>query len=162
VSGADNLSTFKCRLSRNLGASTSWNPKGLSRPVMGHLYLYLSFSAFSSMFTHAICTVILCVIYTVCAGTRVGTALKYTIECMQIYLRLYVIYSHPIFPFYAKPAFSYHSHHIHATNCTIIRYNNIHACGNPHSCFGLFRPPSGRHSTKENTILPIYVPNVQW
>jgi hypothetical protein len=32
---ADNLTTFMCRLSRNLGASTSWNPKGLSRPVMG-------------------------------------------------------------------------------------------------------------------------------
>jgi hypothetical protein len=28
-----------CRLSRNLGASTFWNPKGLSRPVMGLLYL---------------------------------------------------------------------------------------------------------------------------
>jgi hypothetical protein len=28
-----------CRLSTNLGASTSWNPKGLSRPVMGLLYL---------------------------------------------------------------------------------------------------------------------------
>jgi hypothetical protein len=26
-----------CRLSRNLGASTSWNPKGLSRPVTGFL-----------------------------------------------------------------------------------------------------------------------------
>jgi hypothetical protein len=26
-------------LSRNLGASTSWNPKGLSRPVTGLLYL---------------------------------------------------------------------------------------------------------------------------
>jgi hypothetical protein len=26
------------RLSRNLGASTSWNPVGLSRPVMGLLY----------------------------------------------------------------------------------------------------------------------------
>jgi hypothetical protein len=29
--------TFICRLSRNLGASTSWNPVGLSRPVMGLL-----------------------------------------------------------------------------------------------------------------------------
>jgi hypothetical protein len=29
-----------CRLSRNLGASTSWNPLGLSRPVTGLLYLY--------------------------------------------------------------------------------------------------------------------------
>jgi hypothetical protein len=36
---ADNLTTFMCRLSRNLWASTSWNPKGLSRPVMGLLYL---------------------------------------------------------------------------------------------------------------------------
>jgi hypothetical protein len=34
---ADNLTTFMCRLSRNLGASTSWNPVGLSRPVMGLL-----------------------------------------------------------------------------------------------------------------------------
>jgi hypothetical protein len=33
--------TLMCRLSRNLGASTSWNPQGLSRPVMGLLYLYL-------------------------------------------------------------------------------------------------------------------------
>jgi len=38
---ADNLTTFMCRLSRNLGASTSWNPLGLSRPVMGLLYIYL-------------------------------------------------------------------------------------------------------------------------
>jgi hypothetical protein len=29
-----------CQLSWNLGASTSWNPHGLSRPVMGLLYLY--------------------------------------------------------------------------------------------------------------------------
>jgi hypothetical protein len=39
VRRADNLTTFMCRLSRNLAASTSWNPKGLSRPVMGLLYL---------------------------------------------------------------------------------------------------------------------------
>ena len=32
-----------CRLSWNLGASTFWNPQGLSRPVMGMLYLYLFF-----------------------------------------------------------------------------------------------------------------------
>jgi hypothetical protein len=29
-----------CQLSKNLEASTSWDPKGLSRPVMGLLYLY--------------------------------------------------------------------------------------------------------------------------
>ena len=33
-----------CQLSQNLGASTSWNPLGLSRPVMGLLYLYNSYS----------------------------------------------------------------------------------------------------------------------
>jgi hypothetical protein len=38
---ADNLATSMCRLSSNLSASTSWNPQGLSRPVMGLLYLYL-------------------------------------------------------------------------------------------------------------------------
>jgi len=42
VRRADNLTTFRCRLSCNLGASTSWNPLGLSRPVMGLLYLYLT------------------------------------------------------------------------------------------------------------------------
>jgi hypothetical protein len=37
VRRADNLTTFICRLSLNLGASTSWNLLGLSRPVMGLL-----------------------------------------------------------------------------------------------------------------------------
>jgi len=32
-----------CRLSGNLVASTSWNPQGLSRPVMGELYLYIEY-----------------------------------------------------------------------------------------------------------------------
>jgi hypothetical protein len=39
-----NLTTFMCRLSINLWASTSWNPKGLSRPVMGLLYRFYSFN----------------------------------------------------------------------------------------------------------------------
>jgi hypothetical protein len=32
---ADNLTTFICRVSWNLGASTSWKPQGLSKPLMG-------------------------------------------------------------------------------------------------------------------------------
>jgi len=32
--------SFMRRLSWNLGASTSWNPQGLSRPVMGLVYLF--------------------------------------------------------------------------------------------------------------------------
>jgi len=38
VRRADNLTTFMCRLSWNLGTSTSWNPQGLSRLVMGVLF----------------------------------------------------------------------------------------------------------------------------
>jgi len=37
VRRADNLTTFMCPLSWNLGASASWNTQGLSRPVMGLL-----------------------------------------------------------------------------------------------------------------------------
>ena len=33
VRRADNFTNFMCRLSLNLGASTSWNPQGLSRRV---------------------------------------------------------------------------------------------------------------------------------
>ena len=44
------LTTFVCRLSWNLGASTSWNPQGLSRPVMGLLYLFLLTSELSHSF----------------------------------------------------------------------------------------------------------------
>jgi len=40
VRRADNLPTFMCRSSWNLGTSTSWNPRGLPRPVMGLLYLF--------------------------------------------------------------------------------------------------------------------------
>ena len=38
VRRADNFTTFMCRLSWNLGASTSWKPRGLSRPVIGLLF----------------------------------------------------------------------------------------------------------------------------
>jgi len=40
VRRADNVTTFMWRLSWNLGTLTSWNTQGLSRPVMGLLYLY--------------------------------------------------------------------------------------------------------------------------
>jgi hypothetical protein len=40
VRRADNLATFMCRLSCNLGASTSWNPQGLPRPVMEFLFFF--------------------------------------------------------------------------------------------------------------------------
>jgi len=57
VRRADNLTTYKCWLSWNLGASTSWNPQNLSRPVMGLLYLYLYpyFNSLKPFFTVAPC-----------------------------------------------------------------------------------------------------------
>ena len=39
VRRAVKLTTFMCQLFWNLGISTSWNPQGLSRPVMGLLHL---------------------------------------------------------------------------------------------------------------------------
>jgi len=38
----DNLATFMCRLSSNLGASCSWNTQGLSRAVKFMLYFYVT------------------------------------------------------------------------------------------------------------------------
>jgi hypothetical protein len=48
VRRANNLTTFMCRLSRNLGASTSLDPTGLSRPVMG-LLAYMSYLALHTL-----------------------------------------------------------------------------------------------------------------
>jgi hypothetical protein len=45
VRRADNLTTFMCRLSWNMGSSTYWNPQGLPRPVMVLIYLYLYYPA---------------------------------------------------------------------------------------------------------------------
>ena len=38
----NNLTTFMRRLSSNLGASTSWNPQGLPRPVQELLYVFIT------------------------------------------------------------------------------------------------------------------------
>ena len=38
---ADTFNTFVCRESGNLGASNSWKPLGLSRPVIELLYLFI-------------------------------------------------------------------------------------------------------------------------
>jgi hypothetical protein len=60
VCRSDNLTTFTCRLSWNLGASTSWNPQGLSRPVMGLLYLLYTWSSLSDRINSARSYNILC------------------------------------------------------------------------------------------------------
>ena len=48
AAGADNRTTFMCRLSWNLGASTSLNPQGLSTLVMGLFCLFSSISSSSN------------------------------------------------------------------------------------------------------------------
>jgi len=40
VHRSDNLTTFMCRLSWNLGASTCWNPRVLSRPIMRFFFFF--------------------------------------------------------------------------------------------------------------------------
>jgi len=42
VRRAKNLANFMCRLFQTLGASTSRNPEGLSRPVTGIAFLFPS------------------------------------------------------------------------------------------------------------------------
>jgi hypothetical protein len=49
-SRADNLTTFMYRLSWNLGTSISWNTQGLSRPVMGLLYLYFYIRSLNTVY----------------------------------------------------------------------------------------------------------------
>jgi len=49
---ADNLTTFMCRLSWNLGASNSWQTQCLSRPVMGLLYLYTLSNSFFPIYLY--------------------------------------------------------------------------------------------------------------
>jgi len=52
VRRADNLITFMCRQSWNLGASTSWNTQCLSGSVMGLLYLWMQGTWWRSWLRH--------------------------------------------------------------------------------------------------------------
>ena len=70
VRGADNLTTFVCRLSWNLGASTSWNPQGLSRSVMGLLYL-LALYNFIWQF---------CEIFMICGVNQISSNMNYKVH----------------------------------------------------------------------------------
>ena len=54
---ADNLTTFVCRLSWNMGALTSWKSQGLSRPVIGLLYLYEVFTHHTDKLNVALLTI---------------------------------------------------------------------------------------------------------
>jgi hypothetical protein len=51
-------------------------------------------------------------------------------------------------------------HSMYQNHCTIITHNIVQTFDSPSTCFGLFRPSSGRYSTKKNTIMAslIFVP----
>jgi hypothetical protein len=56
------LTTFMCRVSRNVKASTSWNPQGLSRSIMGLLYFsqILSRITFFPYYTSVLSHTVIC------------------------------------------------------------------------------------------------------
>jgi hypothetical protein len=47
---ADKLTTFMCRVPKNLTASTSWNSQGLSRAVKGLLCIIIAFGRKNPVF----------------------------------------------------------------------------------------------------------------
>jgi hypothetical protein len=65
-----------CRLSINLGASTSWKSQGLSRPVMGLLYLHTSSRSLSHLRLHT-------------DDTKPST---YAMSSLKFFLKTYIIY----------------------------------------------------------------------
>jgi hypothetical protein len=68
VRRADNLTTFMCRLSRNSEAWTSWNPKGLSRPTAGKLYLLHVFYCYLLILRSGGFQFVLHLLYYICAA----------------------------------------------------------------------------------------------
>ena len=114
---ADNLTTFMCRLSLKLGASDSWNPQGLSRPVMGLLYLLLSlfatydimlsssllhyplliynpFYSSSHLYAHSLSS-------SLCYTTTIFSKLCLTLRRLMsyIYIYIYIYMEHPFLMF---------------------------------------------------------------
>jgi hypothetical protein len=75
-----------CRLSWNLGVPTSRNPQGLSRPVMGLLYLYLFFFYFLT-YQHCLCFF---VHVFVCTLTYILHFLYHFNKTKQIFLSSYL------------------------------------------------------------------------
>ena len=59
----DNLTTLPVLLSWNLGALTSWNPLGHSRPVMGMLYFLPVYSFISLVIKYIIAELIVASAY---------------------------------------------------------------------------------------------------
>jgi hypothetical protein len=63
VHRADNLAIFICQVPRNSGATSSWNPKGLTRTVVGLLLLAHVRLNTSTMTDHYIFTVFIQILF---------------------------------------------------------------------------------------------------
>jgi len=76
------------RLSWNLGASASWNPQGLPRPVMGLLYLFYEFFVSTASVRFLVTTV---------TNQRKGTKNRFTLRRLMSYIYIYM--EHPFLMF---------------------------------------------------------------
>jgi hypothetical protein len=63
VREGDDLTTFTCRISWNLGTLASWNPLGHTGPVTGLLYLYLYITFTLCVYLHIVSAVVRCTYY---------------------------------------------------------------------------------------------------
>jgi len=95
VRRAGNLTTFICQLSWNLEASTSWNPQGLSRPVMGLLFVYIHICCTHNV-TTARYTVSVCITVLVQSAWwwwmgEVETSCQ-TMCCVCLYTSIHIMY----------------------------------------------------------------------
>jgi len=82
VHRADNPITFMCWLSWNLGASAFWNPQGLSRSVMGLLYLYLYMFWALPAHLQEVYVIIVCT-QPLVSSLQVTTCLNKTVTCRE-------------------------------------------------------------------------------
>jgi hypothetical protein len=79
--------TFNCRLCRNLGASTSWNPKGLSRSAMGLLYLTKLWTSNFVMLLPLSVVDICFVVYEM--NTQFGLHLKFVVSLKKLSISIW-------------------------------------------------------------------------
>jgi hypothetical protein len=119
VRRADNLTTFMCRLSWNLEDSSSWNTLGLSRLVIGLLYLYHVWLAPANLMNNSI--------------EMIGNNIVLNMSLTLILLMWRIGWAPNNIPIYIQQHVTLHS---------------LFISGNYSTCFGwYFHPSSGGHTT---------------
>jgi hypothetical protein len=87
VRKADNLITSMCLLSRNVGGSASWNAQGLSRAVMGVLYLFTSVYVYIDVLNYGTISHTFGVLVSGCIHMRLNCKLAY-IGHIHVYVEI--------------------------------------------------------------------------